>query len=159
MLYLHLEGSDTMVTVWFAAAAVFLIVEAVTAAMSSIWFVAGSLAALAAAALGAALWVQILLFAGVSGLCLALLYPRLKDLLRRNRQPTNADMVIGRQCVVTQRIDNLAGTGAVFVDGKTWTARSAAGEVVEEGAVVTAQDIEGVKLIVSPARQTQSAGG
>lgn len=140
-----------MVTVWIIAAAVFLIVEAITAAMSSIWFLAGSLAALAAAALGADIWIQALLFVGVSAVCFALLYPRLKKLLRRDRQPTNADMVIGQQCVVTQRIDNLAGTGAVFVDGKTWTARSAHGETVELGAVVTAKDIEGVKLIVSPA--------
>ena len=146
-----------MVTVWIAAAAVFLIVEAVTAAMSSIWFVAGALAALAAAALGAALWTQILLFLGVSGVCFAVLYPRLKKLLRRDRQPTNADMVIGQTCVVTQRIDNLAGTGAVFVDGKTWTARAANGEIIEPGTPVAAEGIEGVKLIVSPAAVTEEA--
>ena len=147
-----------MVVVWLAAAAVFLIVEALTAAMSSIWFAAGALAALAAAALGAAIWLQALLFVCVSAVCLALLYPRLKKLLRRDRQPTNADMVIGRQCVVTQRIDNLAGTGAVFVDGKTWTARAAHGEVIEPDAVVTADGIEGVKLIVSPVGQTAEVG-
>ena len=147
-----------MVTVWAVATAVFLIVEALTAAMSSIWFAAGALAALAAAALGAAIWLQALLFVGVSAVCFALLYPRLKKLLRRDRKPTNADMVIGQQCVVTQRIDNLAGTGAVFVDGKTWTARSAGGEVIEPDAVVTAQSIEGVKLIVCPVSQTAPTG-
>ena len=148
-----------MVVLWLVAAAVFLIVEAVTAAMSSIWFAAGALAALAAAALGAVLWVQAALFVGVSAVSFALLYPRLKRLLRRDRKPTNADMVLGRRCVVTQRIDNLAGTGAVFVDGKTWTARSAGGEVIEPDAVVTAQAIEGVKLIVSPVDQTAEVRG
>ena len=143
-----------MVIVWITAAAVFLIVEAITAAMSSIWFVAGALAALTAAALGAAIWAQLLLFVGVSGVCFAVLYPRLKKLLRRDRQPTNADMVIGRTCVVTQRVDNLAGTGAVFVDGKTWTARAAGGEPIELGATVLVESIEGVKLIVSPAVRT-----
>ena len=148
-----------MVVLWLVAAAVFLIVEAVTAAMSSIWFAAGALAALAAAALGAVLWVQAALFVGVSAVSFALLYPRLKRLLRRDRKPTNADMVLGRRCVVTQRIDNLAGTGAVFVDGKTWTARAARGEVIEPDAVVTAQAIEGVKLIVSPVDQTAEVRG
>lgn len=143
-----------MVTFWIVAAVVFLIVEAATAAMNSIWFMVGALAALAAAALGAPLWTQILLFIAVSGLCFALLYPRLKDSLRRDRQATNADMVIGQECVVTQRIDNLAGTGAVSVGGRTWTARSAGGETVELGAVVEAQSIQGVKLIVSPVRET-----
>lgn len=143
-----------MIAVWTVAAVVFLIIEAVTAAMNSIWFVAGSLAALAAAALGAPIWTQALLFVAVSGLCFAILYPRLKDLLRRDRQPTNADMVIGQECVVTQRVDNLAGTGAVTVGGKTWTARSADGQTIELGAVVTAVSIQGVKLIVSPVRET-----
>ena len=113
-----------MIILWIVAAVIFLIVEAVTAAMSSIWFLAGALAALAAAVLGAPVWLQVLVFIVVSGVCFAILYPRLKRLLRRDRQPTNADMVIGKECVVTQRIDNLAGTGAVAVGGKTWTARS-----------------------------------
>lgn len=146
-----------MVTFWIVAAVVFLIVEAATAAMNSIWFMVGALAALASAALGAPLWTQMLLFIAVSGVCFAVLYPRLKDSLRRDRQATNADMVIGRECVVTQRIDNLAGTGAVSVGGRTWTARSADGETIELGAVVTAQSIQGVKLIVSPAQETAHA--
>ena len=140
-----------MIILWIVAAVIFLIVEAVTAAMSSIWFLAGALAALAAAVLGAPVWLQVLVFIVVSGVCFAILYPRLKRLLRRDRQPTNADMVIGKECVVTQRIDNLAGTGAVAVGGKTWTARSASGESIEAGAVVVAGGIQGVKLIVSPA--------
>ena len=146
-----------MVTVWIVAAVVFLIIEAVTAAMNSIWFMVGALAALAAAALDAPLWAQIILFIAVSGACFAILYPRLKNSLRKNSQPTNADMVIGQECVVTQRIDNLAGTGAVSVGGKTWSARAAKGEIIELGTVVTADSIQGVKLIVSPVREKQSA--
>ena len=143
-----------MVIFWTAAAVVFLIVEAATAAMNSIWFMVGSLAALAAAALGAPLWTQVLLFIAMSGVCFAVLYPRLKNSLRRDRQATNADMVIGQECVVTQRIDNLAGTGAVSVGGRTWTARSLNGEAIEPGAVVTVGSIQGVKLMVSPVKET-----
>lgn len=39
-------------------------------------------------------------------------------------QPTNADMLIGQECLVTEDIDNLAGRGAVSVGGKVWTARA-----------------------------------
>lgn len=140
-----------MVTLWVIAAVVFLIVEVISAALCSLWFVVGSVAALIAAAFGGALWLQIVLFIVVSAGCFVLLYPRLKNHLRKNRQATNADMVIGQECVVTQRIDNLAGTGAVTVGGKTWTARTADGRIVEPGAVVVAGSIQGVKLIVSPA--------
>ena len=69
-----------------------------------------------------------------------------------------AGIVIGQECVVTQRIDNLAGTGAVAIGGKIWTARSTGGETLELGTVVIADSIEGVKLMVTPVRQAQAAG-
>lgn len=133
-----------------AATGVFLVLEFLSAAMTSIWFAVGSLAALVAASLRAPLWLQISLFCVVSAVCFALLYPRLKHLLLCKRHATNADMTIGQTCLVTQVIDNVAASGAVSVGGKTWTARSVTGEVIEEGRLVEAVRIEGVKLMVTP---------
>ena len=62
--------------------------------------------------------------------------------------PTNADRVLGGTGKVTEVIDNENSTGAVYVDGKTWTARSADGSVIPEGAVVEILRMEGVKLFV-----------
>ena len=146
-----------MITVWIIAAVVFLIVEIVSAALCSLWFVVGSVAALIVAALGCSPVLQVVVFLAVSALCFWLLYPRMKQLLWRNRQPTNADMVIGQECVVTQRIDNLAGTGTVSVGGKIWTARTADGQTVEPGAIVVAGSIQGVKLIVTPVKTPEAA--
>lgn len=143
-----------IITLWVIVAVLFLVIELVTVGMVSIWFTVGALASLIAAALGAAMWLQIVLFIVVSGACFALLYPKLKHLVARRRQATNADMAIGQTCVVTQRIDNLAGTGAVSVGGKTWTARTENGDTVEEGALVKAERIQGVKLIVSRLPET-----
>ena len=140
----------SMIVLWILAAVVFIAAELVTVAMVSIWFVAGALAALILAALGAAVWLQIVVFLAVSGALFALLYPRLKHFVGRNRQATNADMVLGETCVVTRRIDNLAETGAVSVGGKVWSARTVGGETVEEGELVRAVEIRGVKLLVSP---------
>lgn len=140
-----------MIAVWIFLAVLFLVIELVTVGMVSIWLVCGALVALVAAALGLPLWLQILLFLAVSGLCFALLYPRLKKMVSKNRRATNADMVLGQTAVVTRRIDNIAGTGAVSVGGKTWTARSSTGIILEEGALVRVEEIQGVKLIVSPA--------
>ena len=139
-----------LIIVWIILAALFLVIELVTVGMVSLWFMVGALVALLAAALGAGPWLQILLFLLVSVACFALLYPRLKTFVGRNRQPTNADMVLGKTCVVTHRIDNLADAGAVSVGGKTWSARTADGSTAEEGALVRVEDIQGVKLIVSP---------
>ena len=67
---------------------------------------------------------------------------------------TNADRSIGRIAVVTERIDNLAATGAVQLDGVVWTARSADDAVIiESGERVTVRAIAGVKLIVERAGQ------
>lgn len=142
-----------MITLWAIAAGVFLLVEAVTAAMTSIWFTVGALAALIAAVCRAALWLQIVLFVVVSGLCFVLLYPRLKHFIRRGTQPTNADRVLGQECPVTADIDPLTGSGSVFIDGKTWSARSVDGSAIAAGQIVHVEEIQGVKLIVSRSKE------
>ena len=49
---------------------------------------------------------------------------------------------------MTETIDNSESTGAVYVEGKTWSARSESGEVLPEGAMVRIARMEGVKLFV-----------
>lgn len=134
---------------WVAALVVFLIVEAVTAGLVSIWFVFGSLVALICAALGAAVWLQIFWFVIVSVATLVLTRPLVKRYVDSRSVATNADRSIGRAAVVTERVDNLAATGAVKLDGVVWTARSTDDAVaIETGERVTVRAIEGVKLIV-----------
>lgn len=134
---------------WVVALVVFLIVEAVTAGLVSIWFVCGSLVALICAALGAAVWLQIFWFVIVSVATLVLTRPLVKRYVDSRSVATNADRSIGRAAVVTERIDNLAATGAVKLDGVVWTARSTDDAVaIETGERVTVRAIEGVKLIV-----------
>ena len=134
---------------WVAALVVFLIVEAVTAGLVSIWFVFGSLVALICAALGAAVWLQIFWFVIVTVVTLVLTRPLVKRYVDSRSVATNADRCIGRTAVVTERIDNLAAAGAVKLDGVVWTARSTDDAVaIETGERVTVRAIEGVKLIV-----------
>ena len=134
---------------WVVALVVFLIVEAVTAGLVSIWFVFGSLVALICAALGAAVWLQIFWFVIVSVATLVLTRPLVKRYVDSRSVATNADRSIGRAAVVTERINNLAATGAVKLDGVVWTARSTDDAVaIETGERVTVRAIEGVKLIV-----------
>lgn len=134
---------------WVVALVVFLIVEALTAGLVSIWFVFGSLVALICAALGAAVWLQIFWFVIVSVATLVLTRPLVKRYVDSRSVATNADRSIGRAAVVTERIDNLAATGAVKLDGVVWTARSTDDAVaIETGERVTVRAIEGVKLIV-----------
>lgn len=137
-----------MSIVWLALMVLLLILEAATAGLTSIWFALGALAALIASLFGGALWLQLVWFFAVSLLTLWLTRPLALKYLNSRRVATNADRVIGAEAVVTEDIDNIAGSGAVHVDGHEWTARSGSGANIAKGAVVRVERIEGVKLIV-----------
>ena len=139
----------SMTVVWIVAIVALLIVEGLTSGLVTIWFAIGALAGLICQLVGAPLWLQLLWFVLVSVTSLVLTRPLAKKYVNANTTPTNADMAIGRDCVVTETIDNVRGTGAVTVGGKIWTARMAAPDgYAEKGAVLTVLRIEGVKLIV-----------
>lgn len=146
-------GADNMMTViWIAAIVVFGIAEAATAGLVSIWFVGGSAAALIAAAFDGPLWLQGVLFLLVSAALLVATRP----LARRMREkvvPTNADRVLHHNARVTETIDNAHSTGAVYIDGKTWTARSEDGTVIAKDTMAEVVRMEGVKLYVVPEKK------
>lgn len=134
---------------WLVAMVLLLGVEAAVPGLVSIWFAVGALAALLSSLLGAPLWLQLLWFVVVSVLALWLTRPLVKKYVNARVQPTNADSLIGRDCVVTEEIDNIRGLGAVKVRGQVWTARTEEdGEKAAVGEIVKILRIEGVKLIV-----------
>lgn len=142
-------GSTDMSTIiWIAAIVIFGVAEAVTAGLTSIWFVLGSVAALIAAICNGPVWLQIALFFVVSIATLAATRPLVAKLMKKDIKPTNADRVLGGSARVTERIDNDVPTGAVYIDGKTWSARSSTGEIIEPDAMVRVVRMEGVKLYV-----------
>ena len=137
-----------MAAVWLIAMVVLLVVEAIVPGLISIWFALGALAALVAALFHAPFWLQVVWFLVVSILTLLLTRPFVKKYVNNRVTPTNADMVIGKEAVVTEAIDNLQEKGAVRLDGKIWTARMADENAgAEVGETVRILRIEGVKLI------------
>lgn len=139
-----------MIVFWIVALAAFVIIELVTVGLCSVWFAAGATVALISACLSAPIWLQILLFLFTSALSLALARPILVDRLSVRGAATSYDRVLQMVGVVTADINNDLATGAVQVDGKTWTARSYDGTVIPTDSRVRIEGIEGVKLIVSP---------
>ncbi len=146
---LFYPGGFSMTAVWLVAMIVLLIIEGIVPGLVSIWFAIGAFAAMISAILGAPLWLQVLWFFAVSILTLCLTRPFAKKYVNSRATPTNADMLIGKECVVTEEIDNVLGTGTVTVGGKVWTARTEEPDgKAETGKVMTVVKIEGVKLIV-----------
>ena len=86
---------------WLALIVVFAVIEGATTALTTVWFIGGALAALAAALLHAELWLQITLFFAVSVVLLAALRPLVKKYLRPRTVRTNAAGNIGREAIVT----------------------------------------------------------
>ncbi|MBP3208373.1 MAG: NfeD family protein [Oscillospiraceae bacterium] len=133
---------------WLILMAVLMLVEAAVSGLVSIWFALGALAAMIGAVCKASLPIQIVLFILVSVLALIVTRPLVKKYVNAKVQRTNADSIIGQECVVTEQIDNLAETGAVKVAGKLWTARTADSTVIPKETRVVVERIEGVKAIV-----------
>ena len=141
-------ASGSMTAVWLVLMVVLLIIEGAVPGLVSIWFALGAFAAMISAILRAPLWLQIVWFFVVSIVSLVLTRPLVKKYVNSKAQP------IGKECRVTENIDNIAGTGAVSVGGKIWTARTESDEVkASVGELMTAVRIEGVKLIVKPAEK------
>ena len=141
---------------WLALMIVFLMAEAATVNMTTLWFAAGALAAMLTRIFGGELWLQIAVFLVVSGVALALLRPVARRYFTPRLTKTNVDAVIGQTGRVVETINNTDGVGRVKIAGMDWTARSASGETIEEGTLVTVNRIEGVKAFVTPSKETVS---
>ena len=153
--YLRGGGDMEMTALWIGAIIVFGVVEALTAGLVSIWFVPGAVAGLIAAMAGAGILAQLVIFLAVSAAALAATRPLVRKFTAGKAVPTNADRVLGAHGKVTETIDNDNAKGAVYVDGKTWTARSAGGAVIPAGSLVEIERMEGVKLFVKPLEAIQ----
>ena len=142
---------ELVVIIWLALLILFLVVEAACPLhLVSIWFAAGSLAALGVYYLGGPLWVQIAVFLAVSCALLISLWPLSKKYLTPRLTATNVDSIIGTQGYVTLSVDNAKAEGQVKLAAMVWTARSTSGEVIPEGTLVRVDRIEGVKVFVTP---------
>ena len=145
---------EEMFYIWIGALVLFIVLEAATAGITSLWFVLGSLAALGIAVLGWAEWLQVGVFLTVSLTTLFLLRPLVKKYIDPKKERTNVDALIGQQGLVLEKIDNLSGEGRVKLGGMEWSARSETGETIEVGTVIQVEKIEGVKVFVTAAKVT-----
>ena len=141
---------ELLTILWLALMVVFLVTEAATVTMVSLWFAAGALTALAASLLHAPVWLQVVLFLAVSALLLAALRPMARKHFTPKLSKTNVDAIVGSRGYVTADIDNVSATGTVKLGAMEWTARSTAGCAIPKGTLVQVDKIEGVKAFVTP---------
>lgn len=138
---------------WLMLLIVCLVIEANTVTLVCLWFAAGALASMIASLLGAQVWLQGLLFFAVSVSLLLLLRPAFRKFIKPKLTKTNVDAVIGKQGIVTERIDNIAAAGQVKVGAMYWSARATENIPIEVGTQVIVDRIEGVKTFVTPVKE------
>ena len=138
--------------IWLVLLILFLVAEAATVTMVSLWFAAGSLAALIVAVTGGSLGLQLFVALAVSALLLACLRPVVRKHFTPGLTKTNVDAVIGSCGYVTADIDNVSAMGTVKLGAMEWTARSTTGAPIPKGTLVKVDRIEGVKAFVTPAQ-------
>ena len=136
--------------IWLIVAIVLVIFEICSATFGAICFAIGAGFSALAAGLGANLTWQIVIFAIVSLLTFIFLRPfMLKFLDRKSKDvKTNADALVGRKAVVSERIDAAQHTGRVAVDGDDWKAVSADGTVIEKGTEIEIVKLDSIILTV-----------
>lgn len=135
--------------IWLGMFILLLVIEIITVGLTTIWFAAGALAALAANVMGANLILQIIIFLAVSIVLLIFTRPWAEKHLNRKRVRTNYEREIGKVIRITEKVDNLNQTGKSVVDGQEWTVRSRNdSDIFEAGALARVVAVSGVKLIV-----------
>jgi len=140
-----------MWVVWLIITAIFLVVEAVTMGLTTIWCAAGSVVALLLDLCGVGPVGQVVAFVLVSAALFVVFLFWIKPALKGKNViktiPTNADRIIGQEAVVIEAINPIDGTGQIKVLGQVWSA--IADSNIEKDSKVQVTAISGVKAVVS----------
>lgn len=138
------------VSIWIYVMVLFLIVEAASAALLSIWFCFGAFAAWIVSLFTESMAIQGGVFLLVSLVLLIFTREIAKKLIKsKKEQKTNLDLIVGERALVIEEIDNTREKGSVKIKGNIWTARGLDDKIFKKDELVTVVRIEGVKLIVT----------
>ena len=140
----------SLTVLWLALALIFLIIEALTAGLTTIWFAAGAFAALLCALINLSFSVQVVIFFVVS-ICLLVFTRKIfVEKLKTGDEKTNVEALIGEKAMVVNSIAPYS-VGQVKIGGQVWSAVSKNPELtIDANKLVKINGIEGVKLIVTP---------
>ncbi len=148
-------SADMIPLIWVAVMVIFGVLEAVTVGLTSIWFVVGAVGGLVVSMLSGPIWLQLVVYFAVPIVCMIAARPLVIKYNNHSTPATNADRVLGATARVTERIDNTVPSGAVYVDGKTWSARSESDAIIEVDTLVRVKRMEGVRLFVEESTEEQ----
>lgn len=153
-----IQSFHPYIIMWLVLVIVFIIYELITVGLTSIWFAAGSFAAMLVAAFDGGLLLQIIVFVVVSVVLLVVTRPFAGKFINSHTQRTNADQLVGQEIRISERVSNIDQTGMAVVHGQEWMVRAEDDlETIEKGQAARVLRISGVKLIVRRSADVDSS--
>lgn len=137
------------VFIWLGIMILFMVIEAFTVGLMTIWFAAGAFVAMIACGLGLGTFGQFVVFFVVSVVLLYFTRPIALKYINPQKIRTNYEDAVDKIVKITETVDNINGTGTAVLNGQEWSARAKdEGMIFEEGDLAKVVAIEGVKLIL-----------
>lgn len=130
---------------WLILIFAFLIIEALSMNLITIWFAFGSLCALVSTYFTNNIVIELLVFIITTFISLIITRPILNKYIKTNVEKTNVDRIIGKIGIALTDIESLKN-GRVKVDGKSWMAISQ--DIIKKDEKVEVLKIDGAKIIV-----------
>ncbi len=126
----------------------FIIAEIITIQLISVWLAAGAFVKMLITYFidGISFVGQLGVFIVISSVLLAITFPLMKKQRKKGYIPTNSELEKGKQAVVIEEINTIAGTGRVTLNGVDWKAVS--DSVIPMNSIVKVMSVQGAKLIV-----------
>lgn len=140
---------------WLIAAGIFLIGEIFTVGFLIFWLGIAAIIAMIVSLFVDSILVQTAVFVIASALLLLFTKPFVDKYITKNKDTvaTNAFSLIGKKGIVTKKINGQTSSfGQVKVAEEIWSAISEDGSSIPEDSEIEVVKIDGVKLIVKPAK-------
>ena len=136
---------------WLIAAVIFAVAEVINLSFFLFPFAIGAAGAAVVGIAGGGLALELITFAALTGVSFTVVRPIARRHLTVPPQiRTGTAALVGRTAIVTERIVNDEGVGAVRLDGEVWTARAYdEDQVIEAGTRVHVMEIRGATALVS----------
>jgi membrane protein implicated in regulation of membrane protease activity len=154
-----MESPEDWRWVWIIATAVFAIGELTSpGSFFMLPFAIGALAATVLAFLNVDVFIEWLVFVGVSLAVFAALRPVARRLNRSvDDTGVGSRRLLGHSAVVVREIPAGGDVGLVRVDREEWRAQSTDGSGIPTGTAVRVADVQGTRVIVAAVDQVSSS--
>ncbi len=133
--------------IWLALAIIFIIIEALTFSVITIWFAIGSFILVFLSFLPIPFPYQVIIFLAISIVLLLLTRPLVLKKLEGKKQKTNVDSLAGMAVIVTKAITPFE-KGEIKVNGNFWSAKAENNETIKKETECVILRVEGVTAIV-----------